>query len=161
MTEGAAGRRRICLLRHARVDDEPVDPARDGRLCEESESRRSEPSKRWRDGATRSSDHLGGAGLSALQRRSGHQAPCEDGPPADPLRPDEPPDASSSPRSSHAWQPPAVATMLLQSRGEATTWMTLTCRSSPPPRWPRRRSTTAPVMGLLWRRRRAPSPSTF
>jgi hypothetical protein len=42
------------------------------------------------------------AGLSALQRHSGHRAPCEDGPPADPLGRDEPPDASSSPHSSRA-----------------------------------------------------------
>jgi hypothetical protein len=37
---------------------EPVDLAHDGRLCKESESGWSEPSKRWRDGVARSSDRL-------------------------------------------------------------------------------------------------------
>jgi hypothetical protein len=63
--------------------------------------------------------------------------------------------ASSSPISCHA-QPSAAAVMMtLQWRGEATTKTTPTCRSSPPPRWRRHRSTMAPAMGLHQRRRHA------
>jgi hypothetical protein len=107
---------------------------------------------------TVSAGRLGGAGLSALKRRSDHRAPCRGGPPADPLGRDEPPDASSIPRSSRAWRAPATATMSPQPCGEATAWTTLTCRSSPSPCWPRHRSTTAPAMGLRWRRHCAPLP---
>jgi hypothetical protein len=43
------------------VDAEPVDLAHDRCLCKESASGRSELSKRWRDGASSSSDRLGGS----------------------------------------------------------------------------------------------------
>jgi hypothetical protein len=43
------------------VNAEPVDLARDRHLCKESESGRSEPLKRWRDGVARSSGRLGGS----------------------------------------------------------------------------------------------------
>jgi hypothetical protein len=43
------------------VDAESVDLARDRRLCRESESGQSEPSKSWRTGAGLSSDCLGGS----------------------------------------------------------------------------------------------------
>jgi hypothetical protein len=53
--------------------------------------------------------------------------------------------ASSSPHSCRARPSAATVMMTLRWRGEATTRMTPTCRSSPLPRWVRRRSTTAPV----------------
>jgi hypothetical protein len=96
--------------------------------------------------------------LPALQWRSAHRAPRGDGPPAGPLRRGEPLIANSNPRSSRARLSAAAVTMSLLLRGEATTWTTPTCRSSPPPCWPHRRSTTAPAMDLRRRRHHAPPP---
>jgi hypothetical protein len=64
--------------------------------------------------------------------------------------------ASSSPHSCRAQPSVAVKMMTLMWRGEATTRTTPTCRSSPPPRWVHRRSTTAPATDLHWGRCRAP-----
>jgi hypothetical protein len=74
------------------------------------------------------------AGLSiALQGCSARRAPHGDGPPAGPLGRGELLIVSSSPRSSRARVTVAAVTMLILWLGEATTWMTLTCRSNPPP----------------------------
>jgi hypothetical protein len=59
MRRGAAPESASCGALGA--DAESVDLTRDRRLCRESESGRSEPSKSWRTGAGRSSDRLGGS----------------------------------------------------------------------------------------------------
>jgi hypothetical protein len=73
------------------------------------------------------------AGPSAPPGRPDHRAPRGDGPPGGPLGRGELLIVSSSPRSSRARVTVAAVTMLLLWLGEATTWMTLTCRSNPPP----------------------------
>jgi hypothetical protein len=146
------------------VDAESVDFPHDRHRCRESESGRSEPSKSWRTGAGRSSDRLGGqlgvVWLSATWRHPSCWAPREGGPSAGPLGQGELPVASSSAPSCQAWSSAVAAMMTLQWRMEATTRTTPTCRSSPLPRWQRRRCTTAPVTGLHRRRRHTPPPST-
>jgi hypothetical protein len=111
---------------------------------------------------TASAGRLSGVGPSMLQRRSNRWAPCEDGPPADPLGRDEPPIASSSLSlcSSHTRQAPAAAMMSPRPCGEATAWTTPTCHSGPLSHWAHRHSTTAPATGLRWRRRCALPLST-
>jgi hypothetical protein len=100
------------------------------------------------------------ASLSVTRGRPSHWAPHGGVPPAGPLGRGELLITSSSPHSSYMWLSVAAATTILLWRGEATTRMTLTCRSNPPPCWPRRRSTTTLAMDLHWRRRHAPRPST-
>jgi hypothetical protein len=67
--------------------------------------------------------------------------------------------ASSSPLSCRALSSAAAVMTTLLWRGEVMTRTTPTCRSSPPQRWVRRHSTTAPVMDHHWRRRHTPLPS--
>jgi hypothetical protein len=86
------------------------------------------------------------AGLSAPYGRPGHRAPRGDGPPAGPFRRGELLITSSSPCSSCTRLTVAASMMLLLWRGEVRTRTTATCRSNPPPHWPRRRSTTTPAM---------------
>jgi hypothetical protein len=94
---------------------------------------------------TASEGWLGGAGLSATRGRPSRWAPHEDGPPAGPLGWGELLVSSLSPHSCCARPSVAATTMTLLWRGEATTRTTPPCRSNPPPRWPRCRSTTAPA----------------
>jgi hypothetical protein len=89
---------------------------------------------------TFSKDRLGGARVSAAQRRPSRWAPHEGEPFTGPLGRGEPPDVSSSPRSYRARSPAASTTTTLQHREEATTRMTPTCCSSRPPRWRHLRS---------------------
>jgi hypothetical protein len=147
MTEGATGRHQNLppAARSASTRSLSISPATDTSASSLSRGGRS----RRRGGKvespappTASAGRLGRVGPSALQKRSNRRAPCEDGPPADPLGRDEPPIASSSSRSSHARQALAAVTMSLRPCGEVTTWTTPTCRSSPPPRWAHRHSTT-------------------
>jgi hypothetical protein len=80
----------------------------------------------------------------------------EGGPTAGPLGQGELLVANSSPHSYRARRPADAAMMTLRQRGEATMKTTPTCRSSPPPRWQRRRSTTALATGLHRRRHTLP-----
>jgi hypothetical protein len=100
------------------------------------------------------------AGVSATRGRPSRWAPREGEPPAGPLGRGELLVASSSPHSCHVRPSICATTMTLLWHREATTRTTSTCRSNPPPRYPRRHSTTAPATDLHWRRRRAPPPST-
>jgi hypothetical protein len=108
---------------------------------------------------TFSEGRLGRAWISATRRRPSRRAPHEGRPSAGPLGRGEPPDASSIPRSCHAWSLAAIGTTTLLHCEEATMRTTLTCRSSQPPHWQHRHSTTARATGLHRRRCRAPSPS--
>jgi hypothetical protein len=102
---------------------------------------------------------LGGVRISATRGRPSRWAPCEGKPSAGPLRQGELLDVSSSPPSCRARTLAAVATMTLLRRGEAMTTATPTCRSSRPPCWRHRHSTTAQATGLHRRRFQAPPPS--
>jgi hypothetical protein len=165
MIEGAAGRSRNPppATRSASVPILSTSPATDASTRGPSRGGRSHR----RGGEvespappTASAGRLRGVGLSALQRRSNHQVPCEGGPPADLLGRDKPPIASSSPHSSHAQRAPTAATMSPRPCGEATAWTTPTCRSNPSLCWAHHHSTTALAMGLHWRRSYAPPPSS-
>jgi hypothetical protein len=165
MTVGAAGRRQNPppAVRSASTlspstlpatDASAGSPSRGGRNC------RKVGGRELVTPPTASGGQLGGARLSATWRCKSCWAPCEDGSSADPLGQGELLDASSSPLSYHARSYAAVAMMTLLWRGEVTTRTTPTCRSSPPPCWVRRCSTTAPTTDLHWRRHHAPPPST-
>jgi hypothetical protein len=164
MTERAAGQRRNLppAARSAStpsLSTSPVIGASAGSPSRGGRSRRRDGVLELDAPPTASEGRPDEAGLSAPRGHPSRWPPRGGGPPTGPLGWGELRIASSTLHSSRTWLSMAAATMILWWRGEAVTRTTPTCRSNPPPRWPRRRSTMASAMDLRWRRRHTPLPS--
>jgi hypothetical protein len=140
-------------------DTKPVDLACDGRLCKESVLGRSKPLKRWRDGGARSSDRLGGS-----TRRGGSLRASQAPEPWGAIRERV---ARWSSRTGRAADRELEPTFFLCATGSDRCDVTSIARGGDGMDDPdislqstaalgSSRSTSAPVMRLHWRKRRAP-----